>query len=219
MHARTHAGTYRNISDGISLYVSRRALFRAALIEKCHGMSEIGKLIHIFFFRYTRNARYRGSRPYFHFACLTRGAQPSASPHHGMGKGGECRKGSFRDGWGKGGERGGGTARRRIALVNASEGWCRWERTRHSCVSFLESSRRAVYIIIYMYASIHIFFSQRALSISLSPPPPLLPLPSAFWYTIEISNARGYLSHHCILERTQIDKGIFRVTFCRHLSR
>lgn len=42
------------------------------------------------------NARYRGSRPYFHFACLTRGAQPSASasPRQGMRKGGECRKGA-----------------------------------------------------------------------------------------------------------------------------
>lgn len=68
--ARTHARTHRNISDGISLYAGRRALFRAALIEKCHGMSEIGKLIHIFSIR--ANARYRGSRRYFHFACLTR---------------------------------------------------------------------------------------------------------------------------------------------------
>lgn len=55
LRARIH----RNISDGISLYVPRRALFRAALIEKCHGMSEIGKLIHIFSIHARTRARAR----------------------------------------------------------------------------------------------------------------------------------------------------------------
>lgn len=110
-----------------------------------------------YFFRYTRNARYRESRPYFHFACLTRGAQPSArlSALWGMRKGGECCKGSFRDGLA------GGEPKRRIALVNASGGWCRWE-SNPPFMRFISGKQPSR---IYMYA----YFSQRAFSIS-SPP-------------------------------------------------
>lgn len=157
MHART------NTSEYIRWHFAVRSATRPIQSRPNRKMSRnVGnwKAYSYFFDTRTRalgNARYRESRPYFHFACLTRGVQSSASapPRQGMRKGGECRKGA-----GYRGDRGVEQEKRAAAdcaLVNASRGWCceggERERekeggraTRHSCVSFLESNHR-VYII------------------------------------------------------------------------
>lgn len=181
MHAR------RNTSEYIRWHFAVRSATRPIQSRPNRKMSRnVGNWkAYSYFFRYTRNARYRESRPYFHFACLTRGAQPSAclSAPWGMRKGGEYRKGSFRDGLEEG-EPERRIARRRIALVNASGGWCRWE-SNPPFMRFISGKQPSrVYIIIYIYVREYTHISHNELFQFLRPP--------TLWYAIEMSN--GYLS-------------------------
>lgn len=141
MHIRTHARARRNISDGISLLRPATRPIQSRPNRKMSRNVGNWKAYSYFFFRYAPGIRadIADRRPYFHFACLTRGATlllhycrrhhhhhhrhppplrvtPPSPLAQGTRKGGGCRKGAADgccrvQGWSKEGGEAGRNAR------------------------------------------------------------------------------------------------------------